>query len=479
MHTPIASSSSSPFKNVIFDLGDVLFSWKPSPRGMRIPPLTFKHILRSVIWFDHEKGLISQEEAYNLISREYDISIDDVISSFDAARETLQPNEQVFELIREIKDAGFRIFAMSNISSFDCAFTESKADPAHWALFERVFTSAAAHERKPHLGFYSHVISEAGLDPARTIFVDDKSENVLTARSFGMHGIRFEGFESLSRQLRNLCGDPVERGNAFLSENKGKLFSTTSRGFVLDENYSQLLIWEATGDRDDLDCTAIGLTVYTHLNLETKNSVMDEIISLRTADGLVPVYFTKTRPRIDLAVCINVLTLFYRHNRGHELDAVLDWVYNCVLHGAYLDGTLYYTTPEVVLWFLYRLLQSSPRVRQRFEPLFKRRITERLNMDGNSLALAMRIIAAASVGIESPLDVKKLLALQQQDGSWTDGWFYKFPRTSLCVKNDGFATALAMQAIQVAEKLKNDNSHWGATYSSPSFSASSIQLPML
>jgi len=81
-------------------------------------------------------------------------------------------------------------------------------------------------------------------------------------------------------------------------------------------------------------------------------------------------------------------------------------------------------------------------------------------MDGNSLALAMRIIAAACVGIESPLDVKKLLALQQQDGSWTDGWYYKFPRTALCVKNDGFATALAIQAIQVAERLKSDNSHW-------------------
>jgi len=66
--------------------------------------------------------------------------------------------------------------------------------------------SAAARERKPNIGFYQHVIDKTGIDPSRTIFVDDKLENVLTARSFGMHGIVFDDQEKVIQQLKNLCG---------------------------------------------------------------------------------------------------------------------------------------------------------------------------------------------------------------------------------------------------------------------------------
>ena len=82
------------------------------------------------------------------------------------------------------------------------------------------FYSAAAHKRKPNIGFYQHVIKETGIDPSRTIFIDDRPENVLAARSFGMHGIVFDDQAEVIRQLKNLCGDPVSRGNNFLASLK-------------------------------------------------------------------------------------------------------------------------------------------------------------------------------------------------------------------------------------------------------------------
>ena len=80
--------------------------------------------------------------------------------------------------------------------------------------------SAAAHRRKPNIGFYKHVIKETGIDPSRTIFIDDRPENVLAARSFGMHGIVFDDQAEVIRKLKNLCGDPVSRGNNFLASHK-------------------------------------------------------------------------------------------------------------------------------------------------------------------------------------------------------------------------------------------------------------------
>lgn len=78
-------------------------------------------------------------------------------------------------------------------------------------MFDRVFASGEAHERKPNLGFYKHVLNESGVDSLRTVFVDDKLENVLSARSLACKGIVFDSCseETLPRQLRNYLGDAV------------------------------------------------------------------------------------------------------------------------------------------------------------------------------------------------------------------------------------------------------------------------------
>ncbi|KAF8574205.1 HAD-like protein [Ramaria rubella] len=484
---PQAAPCCTRFTSVIVDLGDVLFTWSSSSSQSRISSRTFKHICRSATYFEYQKGHLSKAEAYSRIAEEYELSVSDLQSAFSAARDSLKTNTALFDLMREIKDSGRRIYAMSNIAGPDCDSLAEKVDPSYWALFDKVFTSAAAHERKPNLGFYKYVLTETGLDPTSTIFVDDKIENVLSARSFGMHGIVFNDPNTVMRQLRNLCGDPIERAKAFLTANKKQLQSVTSKGYVMKENYSQLLIWETTGDEslveyvdsprlvnffpgpcpeellsdifwkeefpDDLDDTAVALTVSPNIDAQTKHSVMDEMLLYRNQEGIVFVYFDDTRPRIDPAVCINVLTLFYRNGRGHELEANLSWVYDCLLHRAYLNGTLYYTTPEVFLFFLSRLVESSSRVRELFEPVFRERISERFGAEGDSLAIAMRMVAAASVGLVSPHDLDKLQSMQQNDGSWTDGWYYRFGSTGILVGNVGLTTAMAIKAIEVTGEL--------------------------
>ena len=57
-----------------------------------------------------------------------------------------------------------------------------------------------------------------------------------------------EGGNPWERALRNLLGDPLERGKRFLDKNAGQLYSLTDNGVVLKENFAQLLILEATDD---------------------------------------------------------------------------------------------------------------------------------------------------------------------------------------------------------------------------------------
>ena len=77
--------------------------------------------------------------------------------------------------------------------------------------------------RKPRLAFYRHALDSIGADPKDVVFVDDKAENVLTAKSFGMHGVVFKQLEEFRRVIRCLVCDPTSRGTDYLHAHVSEL----------------------------------------------------------------------------------------------------------------------------------------------------------------------------------------------------------------------------------------------------------------
>lgn len=240
------STSSLPHCNtLIFDIGDVLFSWSPET-PTKIPAKTLRTITTSPIWSRFECGQLSQEDCYRLIAQEHGLDVEDLALAFRYARDSLQPNDDLVAFIRRLKEdsgEGLRVFAMSNISAPDYKFLRSKA--SDWSVFDSVFTSAAVGMRKPTLGFYKHVLDTIGGDPTSMAFIDDKAENVLSARSLGMHGVVFNKSD-IRAALQHLVCDPLRRGREFLDAHAGELESVTDTGIVVEENFSQLLILEET-----------------------------------------------------------------------------------------------------------------------------------------------------------------------------------------------------------------------------------------
>ena len=150
---------------------------------------------------------------------------------------------------------------------------------------------------------------------------------------------------------------------------------------------------------------------------------------------------------------MNVLNLFYKNGRGHELPKTLDWVEQVLTNRAYIAGTYYYTSADQFLFFLSRLMHNSSEVRQRLGTMLMERIVERFGTVADSLSLASRIIAACAVGMVDHRDLETLLSMQSEDGSWKNGWFYKFGASGILIRNDGVTTALAIRAIQEADQL--------------------------
>ncbi|EJF57659.1 HAD-like protein [Dichomitus squalens LYAD-421 SS1] len=466
------------YTTLILDLGDVLFRWSPKTETA-IPPQQLKDILSSVTWFEYERGRLSQEACYERCAEEFKIEASVIAEAFKQARGSLRPNEEFIALIRDLRremHGDLTVLALSNISLPDYEYIMSLS--SDWTtVFDRVFPSALVGERKPHLGCYRKVISEMNLEPQTTVFVDDKLDNVASARSLGMHGIVFDNQANVFRQLRNIFGDPIRRGQEYLRGHAGKLESSTDNGLIFEENFTQLIIYELTQDRtlislsecprtwnffrgeplfsetfpDDVDTTSVALTVLQP-DRALVNSVLDEMLEYVDADGIMQTYFDRSRPRMDPFVCVNVLSLFYENGRGHELPRTLDWVYEVLLHRAYHGGSRYYLSPDCFLFFMSRLLKRAddPAVQARLRPLFVERVNERVGAAGDSMDLAFRILAAASVGVQCPRDLERLTAGQCDDGGWDLCWFYVFGSTGVKAGNRGLTTALAVTAIQTA-----------------------------
>jgi hypothetical protein len=86
-------------------------------------------------------------------------------------------------------------------------------------------------------------------------------------------------------------------------------------------------------------------------------------------------------------------------------------------------------------------------------PIFRQRVQERLGSEGDALALAMRVVACASVGIRDEMDLRTLLALQLEDGGWEACWMYRYGSSGIKVGNRGLTTALAINAIDALNHL--------------------------
>ncbi|KAF2703163.1 HAD-like protein [Pleomassaria siparia CBS 279.74] len=481
------------YSTLIFDLGDVLFHWS-AKTITALPRSTMASIMRSPTWNALERGEMSEEAAYEEIGSELSISPALIYEALDQAKKTLFVDNELIDTLKKLKESfngQLKVFAMTNICKNDFAFLSTIL--TDWSLFDGVFTSFDARLRKPELEFYKLVIRESGANPAQTIFVDDKIENVVAARSFGITGIVFDSATSLLRKLYGLVQNPVARGTEWLQHNAGKLDSTIENGATFRDAFSQFLIWEVTEKKsfidleprkrkrdsdsdsdsgmdgtwnyftdkpvgttasfpDDVDTTSYAMLTLSP-SVESANKILDQIIANRNSDNIVQVYFDRLRPRVDPTVCINVLRLFYKYGRGHEISESLDFVTQTLKNRGYVDGTLHYYSAESFLFFVSRLIleQGSLAEIQALRPLLCERLRERVGRQSDSLAVAMRVLACQSVGVWADSDVQYLRQLQDVDGGWDMGWVCHYARTKTRIGNRGVTTSYAVKALKAAE----------------------------
>jgi putative hydrolase of the HAD superfamily len=107
------------------------------------------------------------------------------------------------ELLDALSGRGLRLAALTNTN---VAHTEVWMGlyPEIVRRFERIFLSCELGSRKPEPQAYRAVLEYLALAPDRTVFVDDREENVAAARDLGMKGLVAENMGSIVEALRDL-----------------------------------------------------------------------------------------------------------------------------------------------------------------------------------------------------------------------------------------------------------------------------------
>lgn len=237
-------SLQAPPRAIIFDLGDVLFTWSANTKTT-IPARKLKDILSTPVWHSYERGEITRDVCYEQSAQQFCIPASEIAEAFTQAHESLQPDDAIVSLLHELrKDPAVQVYAMSNVGKEDFEQLATKMD---WQLFDRVFTSGAAGMRKPESGFYRHVLDCIGLTGSQVVFVDDKKENVRAAQESGIQGLVFG--ESTAQTLRGMFASPVARGWRYLFQNAKQCDSITDTGVTFADNFAKLLIVDALKDQ--------------------------------------------------------------------------------------------------------------------------------------------------------------------------------------------------------------------------------------
>lgn len=196
-------------KNIIFDLGGVIIDIDPMLSVEAFGQLCGTDISLDDIFPQHdnfflayELGNISDNEFAEAIRKNYrcgHLSDDQICAAWCALIKN--PDPARFRLLDKIKEE-YRTFVLSNTNGFHVARVEEVVPQylsgrTFESFFERCFYSHTMHLHKPDRRIYEQVISETGIRPSETLFIDDREMNFTGAREAGLRTYHLTGGETL------------------------------------------------------------------------------------------------------------------------------------------------------------------------------------------------------------------------------------------------------------------------------------------
>jgi putative hydrolase of the HAD superfamily len=201
-------------KSIVFDLGNVLISFKPSEfleiknYSADIRKIILKDVFGSREWQLLDKGSLTVREAIDSISLKSSLRSDEIAQIFDLRKEIIYPLSKNIKLLPYLKKAGYKLFYLSNFPND--IFDEVKNENHFFKYFDGGIISADVKLIKPDIRIFKIFIEKMDTRPEECLYIDDIEENVTSAMAAGMRGFFTSGSLDISDTVYNILGISAE-----------------------------------------------------------------------------------------------------------------------------------------------------------------------------------------------------------------------------------------------------------------------------
>ena len=196
-------------RNVIFDFGGVLVTWRPQEIiDSFYPEPELREALRTHAfqhddWLDMDRGTMDEASVVRRCAARMARPEAELRELFEHVRAALQPIEPTVALLRELRSrSDLKLYGLSNMSETIFAYLSGRHD--FFELFDGIVVSAAVKLLKPEPEIYEHLRERFSLDFSESIFIDDLARNVESARGAGLPAIQFTSTDQVRRELEPL-----------------------------------------------------------------------------------------------------------------------------------------------------------------------------------------------------------------------------------------------------------------------------------
>jgi 2-haloacid dehalogenase len=205
------------FDAVVFDLGGVLIDWNPRYLYRRLfaDEAAVERFLAEICtpaWNHRMDAGRPFAEAIAELSAAHPEFATEIAAWWERWEETLgAPLDDTVEIMRELRSAGVRVYALSNWSAE--TFPRARGRYPFLEEFDGIMISGEVGLAKPDPAIFAAFLDRFGLEPGHVVFIDDTMPNVIAAREAGIQAIAYEGAAHARAGLAEL-GLPVEARRA-------------------------------------------------------------------------------------------------------------------------------------------------------------------------------------------------------------------------------------------------------------------------
>ena len=162
----------------------------------------YKCIFQSDEWPMLDRGTISEEQAKtNIINR--NIENQELINLvFENWYDILIPIESSVEVLKKLKQNGYKVYYLSNFHLAAFEYVTKKHD--FFRIFDGGVVSYKEKLLKPEKEIYEKIVDKYDLEPSQTVFIDDMKENVKAAIRSGLKVILLKNPKDLKIELEKL-----------------------------------------------------------------------------------------------------------------------------------------------------------------------------------------------------------------------------------------------------------------------------------